>query len=474
MNFILENAELIKSILIIIGYFFLFYLLGYSFFMVLSVIVGSNNLYTKKRQSVFKNTIVKNYYVPISVIVPAHNEEVTVIDTVNSLLSLDYKSYEIIVVDDGSTDDTAKLLIEHFNLKPIKRSIRVQIDCKPVKEVYESHAYKVPIILVSKENGGKSDALNMGINVSNYPYSLCIDADSQLQYDTLTHIASSVLEQDNVIAVGGVIRPSNDSIIKNAKVAEYNMPKNLLASMQVLEYDRTFLSSRILFDSYNGTLIISGALGLFKKDVVIAAGGYEVGNIGEDMELILKLHEFCQSNKVDYVIHYAPDAVCWTQVPENLSDLCKQRKRWHIGLFESMRLHRALFANVKFGPVSLISYLYYLIYELLSPVIEIIGIITTLLSWYLGILNTRFMVMFFLLYALFNAIITLTAFFTRVQTIDLKITFKDAVKTILLSFFEITILRFVMFGVRLLALFGYRKNKGKWGKLKRYKQNVEA
>jgi len=470
-----ETFEFLKDVLYVISIFFLFYLLGYSLFMLVSVIVGSNRLYTKKRESIFKNTIDKNYYVPISVIVPAHNEQITVVDTVNSLLYLDYKTYEIIIVDDGSSDNTADLIIKEFDMKPINRTIRRQVACNKEKAVYESHSRKVPIILVCKENGGKSDALNMGINVANYPYVVCMDADSQLQYDTLTNLSKYVLEQDNVIAVGGIIRPSNDTIIKEARVVEYNMPKKILPCMQVLEYDGSFLSSRFLFDAFNGSLIISGALGFFKKDILIAAGGYEVGNIGEDIELVLKLHEFCQSNKIDYSIRFASDAICWTQVPENLADLSKQRRRWHVGLYQSLRMHTVLFANAKFGLVSLFSYLYFVIYELLSPIIEILGIVTMLLSAVLGLLNYKFMIFFFLLYALYNCVITLTAFFTRIQTIDLKITLKDGIRAVILSFLEITVLRFFIYNVRLFALITYNKNnKTTWGKINRKQQNKDT
>ena len=163
-----------------------------------------------------------------------------------------------------------------------------------------------------------------------------MDADSVLQYDSLEKIVRPVLEDHRVVAVGGTVRPCNGAEIENGKVVRYRMPNKLLACMQVLEYDRSFLASRILFDKFNGNIIISGAFGLFLKSVVIAAGGYDSSTMGEDMELVVKLHVFCRENDRDYRIRYVTDAICWTQVPEKLSDLIKQRRRWHIGLFQSM------------------------------------------------------------------------------------------------------------------------------------------
>lgn len=190
------------------------------------------------------------------------------------------------------------------------------------------------------------------------------------------------------------------------------------------------------------------------------------------MELVVKLHEYCVSNQIHYSIRYASDAICWTQVPEKLGDLRKQRKRWHIGLFQSMWKHKVMLANPKFGAVSLISYFYFLFYELLSPVIEVFGIITMATAFAVGLLNVPFMLLFFLIYAIFGCVLTLTAFFARIQTIDLKISPKDAGKAVLLCFFEVCCLRFIMAWVRATALLGYKKKRLSWGTIERKKMNV--
>jgi len=465
--------EFLKSFLDFVGYFFVIYLIGYSTFLFVSVIVGSLELYKIYRREVMKNTLPSDYYVPISMIVPAYNEEVTVVDTVRSLIGLEYRSFEIIIVDDGSKDHTSQRLIDTFNMRLVQRPIRRQIECQPEEFVYESRAYKIPITLIRKRNGGKADSLNMGINASNFPYFICMDADSVLQYDSLRKIAQPVLEQDNVIAVGGAIHISNGVQIQDGRVVKYRMPRGILASMQVLEYDRSFLASRILFDKFNGSLIISGAFGLFQKDMVIAIGGYNHNTMGEDMELVIKLHEYCAMNNIDYCIKYSSDAVCWTQAPERFRDLCKQRKRWHLGLFQSMRTHRHMFCNPKCGAVSIVSYLYFLIYELLSPFIELFGFIAMIIAWIIDLLNVRFMILFFMIYAVFSAILSLSAFFSRVYTTGMKLSITDSLKAVLLCFIELTFLRFALAFVRAAAFIGYRKKKLSWGRIERQKINLK-
>lgn len=466
------EMETIKNIFDIISVLFLVYLIGCSTFLFLSVVVGASTLYKKKMQDRLMNKFTDNYFVPITIVVPAYNEEVTVVQTVKSLLSLDYRLYEIVVVDDGSKDETSRMMIEGYNMHPVRRPLHRSIPCQHEEFIYESHEQKVPLTLIRKKNGGKADALNMGINAAQYPYFICMDADSVLQYDSLKKLVVPVLEEENVVAVGGTVRPSNDVELSDGRVVKYRLPKNILACMQLLEYDRSFLASRILFDKFNGSLIISGAFGMFKKETVIAAGGYDHGTMGEDMELVVKLHNYCLTNQIPYSIKYATDAVCWTQVPEKLGDLKKQRKRWHLGLFQTMWKHRKMMANRKYGAVGFISYTYFLLYELLSPFIEVFGVFTMIMAFCIDLLNLPFMLLFMLIYAAYNSILTLTAFFSRIQTIDLTVTFKDCMKAIMLCFFEVTTLRFIMAFVRLTAFKGYKKKKLDWGRIERKKMNI--
>lgn len=465
--------ESIKLVLEIVEIFFVIYLVGYSTFLFAAVVTGSVSLYRKRQQEMMKNFLLKDHYLPISIIVPAYNEEVTVVDTVRSLLTLEYPLYEIVVVDDGSKDKTSEKLIEAFGMGPISRPIQRKIKCQPAQFIYEGKAGNVSLTLIRKKNGGKADALNMGINACRFPYFICMDADSVLQYDSLSKIVKPVLENENVVAVGGAVRPANGVTIEKGRVVDYKLPSNVLACMQVLEYDRSFLASRILFDKFNGSLIISGAFGLFKKEAVIAVGGYDPTTMGEDMELVVNLHDYCVSNDLPYAIRYANDAVCWSQVPESLNDLRKQRRRWHIGLFQSMWKHRVMLANPRFGWVSFISYFYFLIYELLSPFVEIFGVFATIIAVLVDLINVPFMLQFFAIYAVFGSVLSITAFFARIHTVDLTISLSDAIKILGLCLFEVTGLRFVLAWVRATAFIGYKKKKLNWGRIERKKLDMK-
>ena len=455
------TLETVKTILYYVEFFFFFYMIGYSTFLFLSVIVGGNELFEDIKKNKLRNVIQHDYYVPVSIIVPAYNEEVTILETIHSLSQLKYKIYEIIVVNDGSKDETGTIVQETLHLKKVMRPIFRQVVSKEAETIYEGFVGNhIPITLINKVNGGKADSINMGINASKYPYFVCMDADSILQKDSLTKIVSPVLENENVIAVGSMIRISNDSVFKDGELVEMHMPKKLTPAFQVMEYERSFLASRILLDKFNANLIISGAFGLFKKEAVINVGGYEVGSVGEDMELIMKLHSYYRSNKLPYLIKYAYDAVCWTQAPERFRDLLKQRKRWHIGLMQSMFKHCMLTKG---------SYLYYLFYELLSPFIEIIGLFVTILAYAFGLLNIQYMLLFFLVYALFGSLLTVISFLTRNFVSEVKVSPADVVKAFLICIPENMIIRFIMAWTRLFAILFYRGKKTSWGQIKRYK-----
>lgn len=463
-----------KSFYNIVGVFFVLYLLGYSTFLILSVISGALELFRESKKRRYNNKIEHEYYIPVSIIVPAHNEEITVVDTVKSLLMMDYRLYEIIVVDDGSTDQTMQVLVDAFQLQKVNRPINRQITCKKELNVFEGVINGFSIMLIQKENGGKADALNMGINASRFPYFVCMDADSVLQKDSLKSIVRPVLEDNSVAAVGGLVRISNCAVLNQGELIDYHMPWNPIVGMQILEYDRSFMASRILMDKFNGNLIISGAFGLFKREMVISIGGYDVSTMGEDMELVVKIHAFCRINKIDYSIKYAPDAICWSQCPSSIKDLKKQRRRWFIGLFQCLKKHNRIFMSPEFGVIGYVSYLYYLLYELLSPFIELFGIITMVLAYMVNLINVPFMIMFFLIYALYGAVLTITAFFARIYTQNIKLSFLDVIKSIYLCLVESLFFRFIQAFTRMTALFHYKKKKNVWGQIQRQKINLHT
>lgn len=428
---------------------------------------GALHLFKKEQQRIAKDQISHPFYIPISIIVPAYNEQVTIVESIRSLLKVDYRLYEIIIVNDGSLDDTEKVLLEAFPLKKVGRPVHKKVPCKEHLDIYETKINNIHITLVSKENGGKGDCLNMGINVSRFPYFLCIDADSLLQKDSLEKIVKPIFEDESIIAVGGLIRISQCAEIKEGEIQNHKIPGNPILGMQVVEYSRTFLASRILNNMYSGNLIISGAFGLFKKDIVIAVGGYDSLTLGEDMELVLKMHVFCRNHLKKYKIVYEPDAVCWTQAPTSLKDLAKQRRRWYLGLFQCMTKYYYIFANLRFGFVSFISYFYYLFFELLAPFIEILGILTIGMAFILGLLNYDFLIKLFILYSAFSVILTTTIFFQIVYVEYIKVSFTDRLKVIAICILESLFFRHVLSFVRMTSFIGYKKKKYAWGTIQR-------
>ncbi|MDO4793084.1 MAG: glycosyltransferase [Filifactor alocis] len=463
ITFILQLSQL----------FFLIYLLCYATFLFFSVILAGNHLYKKSELRRIHEELRHDYDIPVSVLVPAYNEEVTIVDSIKSLLNLDYPAYEIIVISDGSTDNTARYVKEAFSLKKSSRSLREHIACKRSLGIYESVINNVSITLIEKENGGKGDTLNMGINASSYPYFLCLDADSVLQKDSLKKITVPLKEHDHVIAVGGLVQIAQGVTIKNGIVTKYQLPWNPVVSSQIIEYDCSFLGSRILMDSFQGNLIISGAFGLFRKDLVIAVKGYDTETLGEDMELVMKLHYFCRNNQKPYQILYESDAICWSQAPSTITDLCGQRRRWFLGLLQCMSKYRSIFANLRFGAIGIISYLYYFVFELFAPMIEIFGIFIIALSIAMNKINFNFFLILYAIYTAFCSCITFTAFLQRIYSQNFKISIKDVFKAIFISLFQYMFLHWILSFIRIKSLIGYEKKKHSWGTIGRMKQNTD-
>lgn len=458
-----------KNILIFMNVLFMYYIFIYSIIFFISTIysiINMNNYIAKRR---FKNIIKiekDENYMPISVIVPAYNEEKTIINCIKSLKKLDYPIFEIIIVNDGSKDDTKKRIIEEFNLKKIERPIRRVVNCKDPIDIYESEGV-IKITLVNKDNGGKADALNLGINISKYPYFVSLDADSMLQENSLKNVMEPIIEDDRTIAVGGNIKGSNSAIIEDGKVKKLKTPRKFIVIFQFIEYYRVFLVNRILFNRFNGNLIISGAFGLFKKQAVINVGGYSLGSIGEDMDLIVKLHSFYRKNRVDYKVQYAPNAICWSEVPERYKDLKNQRKRWHIGLIQSLLSHKYIFLNIKYGIVGLFSFIYYVIYEMLSCVIEVIGLVVMVLSYSIGIINWDFFKTFMFMYITYSFILSTASIILEGYMFKDIVKIRTIIKLIIFSFFESFGYRQLCSFYRIIGIISYKRRKFEWKKIQR-------
>jgi len=365
--------------------------------------------YQLNREQSFEDIADGLYTKPVSIIVPAYNEEAGIIPSVRSLLSINYPQYEIIVVNDGSKDQTLQKMIEYYDMEEVQKVVRKQVETKPIKAIYQSKLLP-RLFLIDKDNGGKADALNVGLNFSNYPYICSLDGDSVLESDAFLKVMKPIMDSnEEVVASGGSIRIANGCKIKDGNILEIGLSNHPLVIMQIIEYLRAFLMGRIGLSRHNLLLIISGAFGVFSKQWVIKAGGYQTNTVGEDMELVVRIHRILKESKVNKRIVYVPDPVCWTEVPEDIKFLRRQRRRWHRGLFESLWNHRKLTFNPKYGSIGMISFPYFWLIEFLGPIVEILGYIYTIIAIFFGGIYLEFAILIFLLSCIYGSIFSMAA-----------------------------------------------------------------
>jgi len=331
----------------------------------------------------------------ISILAPAFNEEATIEASLKALLALQYPKLEVIVISDGSKDRTVQVLIEGFALVPVKTIYERRIDTQPVRNLYRSSTYPA-LVVVDKENGGKADALNVGLSFARGDLVCAMDADTLIEADGLQRMVRPFLHATDVVATGGTIRVVNGSEVKFGRVVRARVPTNWLAGIQVVEYLRAFLFGRLGWNRLGGNIIISGAFGLFRRDSVMDAGGYLHDTVGEDMELVLRLKRLSYEHGGPGRIAFVPDPVAWTEVPESLRNLGRQRDRWHRGLADVLWRHRAMLFNPRYGVTGLVVFPYYAFIELLAPVIEAAGLITLALGLIFRIVDWNFAALFYL------------------------------------------------------------------------------
>lgn len=350
---------------------------------------GEIRKYFRKNSFADFRILASSTHLPgISILAPAYNEAANIVENVRSMLSIHYNTLELIIINDGSKDDSLKRLITAYDLYKASVFVNEQIPTKKIKGIYKSNnpVYN-KLIVVDKENGGKSDALNVGVNITRYGYFVCVDVDCVLEQDALLKMMRPFLEETKVkvIASGGVIRIANDCKIENGRLVEVNLPKRFLPRMQTIEYIRAFLLGRMAWSRLNGLLLISGAFGAFDKEIVIKCGGYNVHTVGEDMELIVRMRRYMEEQKIPYKVTFIPDPLCWTEAPFNYKILGRQRNRWTRGTIETLKAHRVMFFNPRYRLLGMVSYPYWFFFEFLAPVIEFLGftgfLIFTLLGW---------------------------------------------------------------------------------------------
>jgi cellulose synthase/poly-beta-1,6-N-acetylglucosamine synthase-like glycosyltransferase len=344
----------------------------------------------------------------ISLLAPAFNEALTVSESLRSLLTLQYPNLEVVVINDGSSDETIAVLRRDFDLVPVHPIFQRRVESQPIHRIFRSRT-SPGLVVVDKENGGKADALNAGINVASGELVCAIDADTIIESDALLRMVRPFLYRDDVVAAGGTIRVVNGSRVRGGRVLEPHAPGTALPALQAVEYLRAFLTGRLGWNRLGGNLIISGAFGLFRRDAMLAAGGYEHDTVGEDMELVARLRRRAYEEGGPGRIQFIPDPVAWTEVPSSLRVLGRQRDRWHRGLADVLWRHRGVFGRPKYGCLGLVAYPYFLFVELLAPVVEAFGLLTLVVGLALGAVSWSFACLFFALaYGLGIVVSTLT------------------------------------------------------------------
>lgn len=395
--------------------------------------------YLKKSKNINYADLLPSFLSPsISLIAPAYNEGLTIVENIRSLISLHYSDFEVVIINDGSKDDTLQKVVTAYKMVPIELTINEELATKKIRNIYKSTlpAFK-NLILVDKENGGKADALNAGINIASSMYVACIDADCILEQDSLLKLVKPFLDsKKRVIATGGVIRIVNSCTIKNGIITKVRVPQSWVARMQVLEYLRAFLLGRMAWGAIDGVLLISGAFGMFDKEILKKAGGYKTTTVGEDMELVVRMSCYMIENNLPYKVKFIPDPLCWTEVPEDLKILGRQRNRWTRGTVETLWYHKKMFFNPKYGVIGVLSYPYWFFFEFLAPIIEFLGLVWMLIAAILGIVNwSYFIILAFFVYSfvvMVNMLAILAEEITYYQYKDLG----DIIKLVLSALVE--------------------------------------
>jgi len=415
----------------------------------------------------------------VSIIAPAYNEEKTIVESTKSLLHLNYPEYELIIVNDGSKDETLNTLIKAFNLIRVDHTYTASLSTAPILGIYRNPSLP-KLVVINKGNGGKADSLNAGINVSNKTYFCGIDADSLLEPDALLKLASLTLDESiEIPALGGNIFPINGCTIDKGLITDIKIPKNRLARFQTIEYLRSFMAGRLGWEKLNCLLIISGAFGLFRKDRIVEIGGYlsergkyKKDTVGEDMELVVRINQRMHEMKHSFKIRYSFNANCWTEVPEDYKSLKSQRFRWHRGLIDTLFFHRKMLFNPQYGKTGLIALPYFFIFEVIGPMIELQGYLMVVLAAVLGILNVQVALLLFISVILFGIIVSMSSLLIAEREKH-YFSIRDVIKLISYAFIENFGIRqmisFWRFRGQMSIIFG----KAGWGQIKRKGQKNE-
>ena len=402
----------------------------------------------------------------VSILVPAHNESVSIVDSLRSLLTLQYPYYEVVLVNDGSTDDTMALLHAAYDLYEVPPAVMRRLRTKHVRAYYRSRTWS-KLLVVDKQNGGKADSLNVALDAARFPYVLACDADTLIEPDALLRLARPFLFDQKIAAVGGTIRVVNSCTVEDGRVVDARVDGRWLSGIQTVEYLRAFLFGRLGWNLLGGNLIISGAFGLFRRDYLTEILGYATSTVTEDFELIVRLQRFLKEQHKPGKVVFIPDPVAWTEVPTSVAVFGRQRERWHRGLIATMVAHRAVLFNPRYGAMGLIAMPYFLIAELMAPLVEAIGLIITVLCALTGVLAPGFAVAFFATAYLFGTLLSLAAILMEEVSFHRYRRTSDTLRLVFFAFIEPFGFRQVTVWFRLKAFVKYLQGDHSWGRMKR-------
>ncbi len=457
--------------------FFNFLIIFYSIFIVSSYIILTifsiyeTNHYLRKNSFINYEDILSSPLAPsVSIIAPAYNEGATIIENIKSLLTIYYVKYEVIVVNDGSKDDTLDKIIDAYELVKVPYAYERRLETQPVRGIYKSviPEYK-NLVVVDKENGGKSDALNVGLNVSRSSYISCIDVDCILEEDSMLRMVKPFMERTDkhVIATGGVVRIANSCSVESGRISNIKLPDKFLPRVQVMEYIRAFLLARMAWSRLDGLLIISGAFGMFQREIAMNAGGYDHNTVGEDMELVVRMRKFMQRRNEPYRVVYIPDPLCWTEAPEDLNILFKQRNRWTRGNFETLWKHKDIALNPRFGIMGMISYPYWFVFEWLAPLIEFLGISYFAILAILGKINWFTFLLFLVSLYSFSLCFSSFAIYFEERTYHQYKKKRELFILLATAFFELFFFHPIVTFAAVMGNIDLIRGKKSWGKMTR-------
>ena len=460
LGWFLSNIVLIITIMIFSAYVLL------AIFSAITL-----RIYLRKNSYVDYNSLILAPLTPsISVVAPAYNESKTIVENIRALLSLYYNNFEVIVINDGSTDDSLEKVIKAYDLEKVNYFFDYRIPCKRIRGVYKSKNRSFHnLTFIDKLNGGKADALNAGINVSGKELICSIDVDSIMEPDALLKMVKPFLEETDskVIGTGGVLRIANSCDIQGGRIKRIHLPKRFLARVQVLEYTRAFLMGRMAWSRLDGLLLISGALGMFDRETVIKCGGYSTATVGEDMELVVRMRRYMVEQGKKYKIIYIPDPLCWTEVPSTHRVLGRQRNRWTRGTVETLFKHKKIFLNPRYKKFGMLGYPYWFFFEWLAPIIEFFSLVFFIFLIIFGSPNWPFAILLFAFVYTFAVSLSVWAILFEEMTYHKYEKKRDVLKLIGTAFLEPFLFHPLTVVWAIKGNWDYLRGKRGWGKMDR-------